>query len=481
MRFETQLTFGQTPIEQVVLPINSRDELSPILEGLRWIFMTPEVKNPVFDLLEKKVVGDKKATGRRGMDLWHILVLGVVRLGLNCDYDRLEDMANHHLLIRQIMGIGPTLGGQPKPFHHRTLSENVALLDEQILEKINVIVAQHGQKIFKKEAVEEPLELKIDSYVFETNVHFPTDLTLLWDAQRKCLDYVIDLCMSYEIPGWRKAKNWRARLKSAMRAVNQVKKSGGRNKQERLLRIVQHYLADSLRFETKVFESWIQLRACSLTEGDNRKLSLLSYFHDELIRHIDLVQRRMINGETIPHTEKVFSLFEPHTEWINKGKTFPSIELGHRVQIATSQHGLIVDYAILDHTADVDALIPALDRVMNNYGSIQSASADKGYSRKEDRELLELFIPNVVIPKRGRLNQEEREREGHKTFRTLRHKHSAIESAINCLEHHGLNRCPDKGRSGYGRYVGLGILAYNLHKIGNRQHAIKGAALEKAA
>ena len=335
-RFETQLILGQTPIEQVILPTSSRDELSPILEGLRWMFMTPEVKNPVFDLLEKQVVGDKKATGRMGMDLWHILVLGVVRLGLKCDYDRLEDMANNHALIRQIMGIGPTLGMQPKAFHHRTLSENVSILDEQVLGKINAIVAKCGQQVFKiRGAAEEPLEIKIDSYVFETNVHFPTDLTLLWDAQRKCLDYVVDLCMEYGIPGWRKAKNWRARLKSAMRAVNQVKKSGGRNKSERLRRIVQHYLADSLRFETKVFESWTQLRACPLTESDNLKLTLLSYFHDELIRHIDLVERRMINGEIIPHREKVFSLFEPHTEWINKGKMFPSIELGHKIQIAT--------------------------------------------------------------------------------------------------------------------------------------------------
>ena len=481
-RFEVQLTLGQTAIEQVALPTGSRDELSPILEGLQWIFMTPEAKIQVFDFLEKQIIGDKKATGRTGMDLWHILVLGVVRLGLDCDYDRLEDMANHHLLIRQIMGIGPTFGAPSMLFHHRTISDNVALLDKNILEKINAIVARNGQKIFmKKEVFDEPLEIKIDSYVFETNVHFPTDLTLLWDAQRKCLDYLVELCMTYEISGWRKAENWRSRLKSAMRAVSRVKKAGGPNKTERLLRIARDYLACVLRFEKKVFESWIQLRNCELSHVDTMKLALLTYFHDELIRHIDLVQRRMIDGETIPHEEKVFSLFEPHTEWINKGKLFPPIELGHRVQIATSQHGLIVDYAILDHTADVDALIPAIDRILSRNDAIQSVSADKGYSRKDDRELLELFIPSVVIPKRGRLNKEEQARERQKPFRALRHQHSAIESDINCLECHGLNRCPDKGYRGYGRYVGLGILAYNLHKIGNRLQDEKRAAIKKAA
>ena len=130
----------------------------------------------------------------------------------------------------------------------------------------------------KKEVFDEPLEIKIDSYVFETNVHFPTDLTLLWDAQRKCLDYLVELCMTYEISGWRKAENWRSRLKSAMRAVSRVKKAGGPNKTERLLRIARDYLACVLRFEKKVkvgsnFET--------VSSANTMKLALLTYFHDE--------------------------------------------------------------------------------------------------------------------------------------------------------------------------------------------------------
>ena len=72
------------------------------------------------------------------------------------------------------------------------------------------------------------------------------------------------------------------------------------------------------------------------------------------------------------------------------------------------------------------------------------------------------------MPKRGRLSEADKEREGHKKFKELRNKHNAIESNINCLEHHGLNRCPDKSIYGYERYVGFGVLAYNLHKIGNK-------------
>ena len=149
-RFAVQLALGQTPIEQVRIPLKSRDELPPILAGLQWIFTTAEINEQIFLLLESKVIAGRKATGRPGLDLWQILVLGVVRLGLDCNYDRLEDMANHHLLLRQILGVSAWPGASEKPFHHKTLSENVCHLDEELLMQINAIIAQAGRGVFKK-------------------------------------------------------------------------------------------------------------------------------------------------------------------------------------------------------------------------------------------------------------------------------------------------------------------------------------------
>ena len=130
-RFEVQLALGKTPIERVAIPVRSRDELPPVLVGLQWIFVTPEVNGQIFELLENKVVGLKKTTGRPGLDLWHILVLGIVRLALDCDYDRLEYLANYDSLLRQILGLKPVLGDQEKPFHYKTLSENVCHVDSR--------------------------------------------------------------------------------------------------------------------------------------------------------------------------------------------------------------------------------------------------------------------------------------------------------------------------------------------------------------
>jgi hypothetical protein len=469
-RFEVQLSLGKIPIEKVVLPLKSRDELPPILAGLQWIFQTPEVNAQIFALLEQKLVAGKKNTGRPGLDLWHILVLGVARLGLDCDYDRLEHLANYDSLLRQILGLNPVRSEDEKPFHYKTLSENVALVDEELLQQINAIVAPAGRAVFKKKenGPDEPIQAKADTYVLETNVHYPTDLNLLWDAQRKCIDIAERLGGSSQ--GWRKARDWRRKLKGQMRSISRLNHTGGRDKEQRVRTAVQKYLQDSERLESKVFATLRSARSETVELSQFVAWTQLDYFHTALIRQMDLVERRLLKAEAIAHKEKVFSLFEPHTQWIQKGKMFRPVELGHPVLITTDQHHLILDYHRLQCWSEVDEVVPLADRLLGRYGqdSIATLSFDKGFSHQKDRQILELYIPQVIMPKRGRRTRSEEEREAQKSFRALCNKHQAIESDIHCLEHHGLNRCLDKGLDGFERCIGFGVLAYNLHKIGAR-------------
>lgn len=470
-RFEVQLALGKTPIEKVVMPARSRDELPPVLAGLQWIFQTPELNSQIFELLEKKVIGDKKATGRPGLDLWHILVLGVVRLALDCDYDRLEHLANYDGLLRQILGLSPMLSDQEKPFHYKTLSENVCHVDQELLHEINALVVQAGRAVFKKKekGPAEPIRAKADSYVLETNVHFPTDLNLLWDAQRKCADLLLPMVQAARLGGWRKCQEWRRKLKGQMIGLTRLTSGGGPNKEQRKQAAAKAYVGDSYRFEEKVFTT-IQALPVPQDPVEWVRREQLDFFHTMMIKQLDLVERRLLRGETIPHEEKVFSLFEPHTQWIKKGKLFPPVELGHKVLLTTDQHELILDYKVMEQLNDADEVIALADRLLGSYGSaaVASLSFDKGFSRVEDRQLLELYIPEVIMPKRGKRNSQEQAREQQRSFATLRRKHNAIESDINALEHHGLDRCPDKGWHGFKRYVGFGVLAYNLHKIGKR-------------
>jgi IS5 family transposase len=485
-RYSPQPDLQLIPIEKIQLPLHSRDELPPILAGLQWIWLHPRLKAEIFALLEAKILAGKKATGRTGMDLWQILVLGVVRLGLDADWDRLEDLANHHLLIRQMLGEPAVTWGEPaKTFARQTLRDNVALLDDELLHAINARVAAAGRAVFAKKggAPAAALAVKVDTYVLETDVHFPTDLNLLWDAGRKCVDLIAKYRdqFGYELPGWRKAKDWRRRFKALERVSSQAVYGGGANKERRVKAAVRDYVTAGRELSAKVSAS---LLAMCDQAVEQPHWEVLAYFQGMLDKHLALVERRLLREEKIAAAEKVFSLFEPHTEWIQKGKLRPNVELGHRLLVATDQHQLVQDYDVPVGGADVDQSVAVADRLLGRYGAgqIASLSFDKGFTRATDREVIGLYVPMVVMPKRGKKTAADTEREQDKKFVALRRQHSAVESDINALEHHGLNRCLDVGLAGYLRYVGYGVLSYNLHVIGRELQArARGETVRQAA
>ena len=307
-RFPSQPDLQLTPIEKIRLPLKSRDELPPILAGLQWVWMQPALKADIFALLESKILAGKQATGRTGMDLWQILVLGVVRLGLDADWDRMEDMANHHVLVRQMLGVPLTPWGEDaKVFGHQTLRDNVALLDDELLQQINARVAAAGREVFAKKggAPLAALALKVDSYVLESDVHFPTDLNLLWDAGRKCVDLIEKYRdqFGYALPGWRKAKDWRRQLKACERTASHTVYRGGPNKEARVKGAVREYLAVGRDLCAKVQQSLLGLCDQPVAAAH---WEALAYFHRMLAKHLDLVARRLLNEEVIPAHEKVY-------------------------------------------------------------------------------------------------------------------------------------------------------------------------------
>jgi len=388
-------------------------------------------------------------------------------------------MANNDKLLRQIMGIefDNYYAITPIEFEYQNIVDNVSLLDDETVLKLNQIVVEMGHDVFKKKET-EPLRLKTDSFVVESNVHFPTDYNLLWDSARKCIDIIGKFIKKHQkLTGWRKIKYWYRQLKRQMRALTQIK--GGKNRKARLLNAATNYINTAQAFLSKLENEKHNLPLCDLNDIDLQME--LDYYHSMLIKHIDLVERRLIKREEIPHHEKIFSIFEPYTEWINKGKQHPNVELGKNFQITSDQFNLIIDYKIMENEVDKSTVISLANRVLLKY-LVNSWSLDKGFYSKANKETLELHVDNVAMRKKGKLTQAEKEEERQTEFKKLCNKHSAVESNINELEHRGLNRCPDKGYEHFKRYVGLGVCAYNLHKIGaellriEREKIIKQAA-----
>jgi len=464
-RFEQQLSIGQIPIEETVINPKSKNAVDELLVALKTLYCNKDYNEKIFKLLEDELKKGKKNTGRKGMDLWTIFVLAQLRLCLNISYDVLHDLANNHHNLRQMMGIERKFGYERLEFEYQNIYDNVSALSDDLVKKINEVVLEFGHDVFKKKEA-TALCLKSDSFVVESNVHFPTDYNLLWDSARKCIDMVIKMLDKYDnLEGWRKIANWRYELKGLMRELGKANASGGKNKQERIKAAAKRYLAKARLFDKKLKESLPNLPIRDV--GDLTIIIALEQFKGLMEKHIDLVDRRIIKGETIPHQEKMFSIFETYTEMVKKGKLHPNVELGKKLLITTDQYNLIVDYQILENEQDRDATIELADRVLSRF-TVESWSYDKGFWSKVDKELLQLSIPKVIMPKLGKLNQQEEIEQNSRTFKRLRNKHSAIESNINELENRGLDRCPERGIEHFRRYIGLGVCAYNLKKIGRQ-------------
>ncbi len=201
----------------------------------------PELRERVFAILEGLLPGrvgaEGKAspdTGRPGMAQWRILVLGVLRLGLNADYDRIQELANQHTTLRLMLGHGDW--ADDAYYELQTLKDNLMLFTPEILDRVNHEVVRAGHKALKK-SPEEVLNARADSFVVETNVEYPTDTGLLYDAVRKALGLCAELSAANGLDGWRQGAHHLRKFKQTRRRIQRLRHSTAQDEQKRQARL----------------------------------------------------------------------------------------------------------------------------------------------------------------------------------------------------------------------------------------------------
>jgi len=430
------------------------------------------VREKVFKLLELQIAPTvDKNTGRPGMELWKILVMGVLRLDLNCDYDRLQELVNQHSTIRKILGHPEGFDNHQYPL--QTIKDNVSLLTPELLSDLNTVIIDAGHDLVQ-EKKDDGLSGRCDSFVFETDVHYPTDINLLFDAMRKVIENISGLSDRHGLSDWRQFKYNIRHIKRLMRIAQNKKRVTAKSeaKKEKIQKEVisahqtyvdtaQKYL-NNARNTVKILES-----SCKLSLSDAAIIKSIADFGVHADRQIDQIVRRVIMGASIPHNEKVFSVFEPHTEWVSKGKAGVPVEFGIRVCILEDQHHFILHHRIMQNETDDQVAIPMIQHTKKLFPSLHSCSFDKGFHSKNNQEMLSKELNVVALPRKGKLSNKSKAIEDSKNFIEAHKKHSAVESAINALEVHGLDRCLDYGIDGYKRYVALAVVTRNLHRIGD--------------
>lgn len=476
-----QRRFGEIPIEEIQIDPKSRDDIPKILLGLKYIYTTPEVRGKVFavleELLPKSITDeDKKADpnkGRPGMDQWKILVLGALRLGLNSDYDRIHDLANNHNTIRQMLGHNDSeRDWEGNTFYElQTIKDNLRLFTPDMLGRINQIVVSAGHTLLKKKP-EDVLNGRCDSFVVETDIHFPTDINILLDAIRKIIQLIAILCKKCDITDWRQSNYNLREFKKLYEKIQKLNHSTSKDNEKReakeneINQAYETYIEQAKEYIEKAKETLEKIKKHAHFQLVIKTISLIEGYITDAERQIDQTQRRVLDGEKIPHKEKVFSIFQPYTEWISKGKAGVPVEFGLRVAVMEDSDRFIIHHHVMEKQTDSQIAVDFVRESQTLFPMLRIVSMDKGFHSPENQIELKKLLDRAILPKKGRLSKIDQAREQDPEFIRLRHQHSSVESAINALEVHGLDKCPDDGIDGFKRYVALAVVARNIHRLG---------------
>ncbi len=212
------------------------------------------MRQKVFALLQNEISPKvDKRNGRPGMTLWRILVCGVLRLDLNADYDRLHELVNQHKTLREMLG--HSLYEEDKQYAYQTWVDNVSLFTPELLDKLNQLIVEGGHALVKKG--DAALRGRCDSFVVETNVHFPTDINLLRDAMRKAIMLTARWCENQQLSEWRQYRYNLSQLKRLMRSAQSKKRRKVKAQQNnaQMMQAYQAYIDQAQRHLETVWKS----------------------------------------------------------------------------------------------------------------------------------------------------------------------------------------------------------------------------------
>ncbi len=380
--FQEQPRLDCPPVDAVPLNLNCRDEIIPILRALQHVYGQVPLRDEILDLVGKDVNRDSSPDrGREGLGYWTIMVLAAVRLGCNFDYDKLQDLAEQHRTLRLMMGIGDW--EDRTDFDWRRIRDNLCLLQPQTLEKINHLIVAAGHEL-APEAIEA---VRGDTFVVETNIHYPTESTLIGDGLGKVVTLAAVLAEAHGLPGWRQHEHLLHKVKEIVRQIGRASraKSKGADRlkpgYQRLLTLCGGIAATGPRSPADVALSSQGRRyrlARRRIRWAARGIVALCAVDGEGVWHGSAARASRRNGA---NEEKIFSIFEPHTELIKRGKQPDPIQYGHKVLVIEDAVGFICHYEVVANgVLDQDVLVPAMTELQERVGGkIERASFDRAF------------------------------------------------------------------------------------------------------
>ena len=335
------------------------------------------------------------------------------------------------------------------------LDKAFCVLSDTTWETMNGVLAQYA----KEQDKISHEKLRLDTTVYETNIHYPTDSSLLWDSFRT-LAHVLQQ-VQQELP--QLALKHRFHTKKVKKLAYFITRHGGSNNKGKKRKVKSTYrkLIERVSWITEVARE-----ALSLLDRVGYEAKRLAHYVPIVERIIHQADQRVLHGVMLAADEKIYSLFEEHTELLKRGKAGKPIEFGHKVLIAQTGEKFIHHYKVFPKQQEDKQLVePTLKAHKQLFGTGPDVLAtDKGFYENMKRIIkLEKHIVTVSICKKGRRNQQEYERECTEEFKEGQRFRAGCEGSISVLKRvFKLGRCLFKGFKNYAASVGCGIFCHNL-------------------
>jgi IS5 family transposase len=424
-----------------------------------------ELLGTVYEALSRRWP-KSRTHGRRGTPAEVVLRMLLLKHIRNWSYAVLEREVRANLVYRQFTRVGAERVPDAK-----TLGRLGLALGPEVIERIHDRVVA----IAREKRIVQGRRLRVDTTVVETNIHYPTDSSLLGDGVRvltRTMKRIVKLAGTAGAKLRDRTRAVRYRLIEIGRATRSRTEHGKQKLKHiygKLLATTQRVVGQAKRFAREVANGI----KCATSPKDQGPLAAARQSLETMIPRVEQVLRqaraRILQGNTRVGG-KIVSLFEPHTEVIRKGKAAKPTEFGKMVKIQEAEQQIITHYAVYDERpSDSELLIPALEAHQRQLGRTpRLVTADAAFfSTKAEAAAHAMGAKRVAIPNRSTKSPQRKRLEKKRWFRNAQKWRTGSEGRISLLKRrHGLDRCRYKGPRGMQRWVGLGVIADNLINIG---------------
>jgi len=408
-------------------------------------------------------------TGRNSTPVEVILRMLAVRRLYGLSYERTEYQVRDSLVLRQFCRV--YLNEVPDD---TTLIRWARLIRPETLESFNHRLTQLATQL----KVTQGRKLRTDGTVVETNIHHPSDSSLLADSVRvlgrtlrqakEILHEKTDLPLEVFRNRIRSVRRLARQVGEAMRKHGEAAQEQGLQAYPKLVKATQQ----TIKQAQHVLPA---LQAVS-GQGAEKLSAVLETFIPRAEQVVSQTVRRVYQGEQVPAGEKIVSLFEPHTAIIRRNKARKPTEYGHKVWLDEVDGGIVTRWQVLEGNPNDDQQWePSLEHHIECFGKPpKQMSADRGvHSSHNEQVAQEQGVKWVILPQPGRKSEARKQHEKQRWFQRGRRWHAGVEGRISVLKRRQeLDRCRDHGKQGFDKWVGWGVIAANLLVIG-RKVAVK--------